>query len=269
MNQLSKQSQSLTANNEIVSEPSPNSKKGSLRSRLLSGGGQALFIMFVWELVEEGIESLIAVALSSAMAIFITKALSTFAIITATQGIKVCLKKCLLPIVKNLTYKEGNDKVNKIKQFFTWIYANKKSLLGVVSSALMTISGAGVIDVASLDFLMVGGVNLTPYLYYAILAVFAIIGVTGKGFENIKDFFARKAVEKANKEAKAIEKEAKKELANEKKKANQTQAEQEKAKAKEDAENEKKLAKEKAEAEHRAKVEEAKAALLANEQKQG
>lgn len=159
--------------------------------------------------------------------------------------------------------------MNKIKQFFTWIYANKKTLLGIVSSALMTISGAGVIDVASLDFLMVGGVNLTPYLYYAILAVCAIIGVTGKGFENIKDFFARKAVEKANKEAKAIEKEAKKELANEKKKANQTQAEQEKAKAKEDAENEKKLAKEKAEAEHRAKVEEAKAALLANEQKQG
>ena len=121
-------------------------KHKTLLSKLFAGSGWALFTMFVWELVEEGIENIIALVLSSAVALFVTKALSTLAIITATQGIKVAIKRFLMPFVKTLTYKEGNDKVSKIKSFFIWLWCNKKTLTGTASSAVMTLSGTGVID---------------------------------------------------------------------------------------------------------------------------
>lgn len=240
-----------------------NNSHKSFWQKIFSGSGWALFTMFVWEMVEEGLENLIAFALSSALATFITKALSTLAIITATQGIKVSLKRFLTPLIKTLTYKEGDDKMSKIKQFFVWIWCNKKSLGGVCSSAVIALSGTGVIDVNSLPVLYIKGFNITPILYYAILSVFTIIGVTGKGFEKIKTFFERIGLLKQQKEDEAIIKEAKKELAEEERIANQTQAEQEKAKAKEEAEQKAQEEKAKAEAEHRAKVDEAKAKLLA------
>mgnify|MGYP007130674958 CR=1 FL=1 len=90
----------------------------SITERLFSGGWWALFTMFVWELVEEGVETLIAFCVSEVVAMFVVKALSTLAIIGATQGIKVCIKRFLVPVIKTLTYKEGFDKMSKIKQFF-------------------------------------------------------------------------------------------------------------------------------------------------------
>lgn len=237
--------------------------KRTLSQRLFSGSGWALFTMFVWELVEEALENLIAYALSSAVALFITKALSTLAIITATQGIKVSLKRFLLPFFREITYKEGKDKMSKVKTFFTWIWCNKKTLVGTASMAVMTLSGTQVIDVNGLPALVVGGLNITPVIYYACLAVLALIGVFGKGFESIKAFFERVGLIKAQKAEKAILKEAQKEIDAETKKANQTQAEQDKEQAKKDKKEAEKLAKEKADAEHRAKVEEAKAKLIA------
>lgn len=237
--------------------------KRTLSQRLFSGSGWALFTMFVWELVEEALENLIAYALSSAVALFITKALSTLAIITATQGIKVSLKRFLLPFFREITYKEGKDKMSKIKAFFTWIWCNKKTLLGTASMAVMTLSGTQVIDVNGLPALVVGGLNITPIIYYACLAVLALIGVFGKGLESIKTFFERVGLIKAQKEEKAILKEAQKEIDAETKKANQTQAEQEKEQAKNEKQKAEAEAKAKAEAEHRAKVEEAKAKLIA------
>lgn len=234
-------------------------KKRTLTSRLFSGSGWAIFTMFVWEMVEEGLENLIAVALSSAVALFVTKALSTLAIITATQGIKVAIKRFMTPLIRELTYKEGNDKMKKLKDFFAWVNANKCTIGGVVISALTVISGAGVIDVNSLPTLVIGTFNITPVIYYLLLGV---MGIVVSFFpESVKKYTERIARQKAEKEAKIIEKEAKKEIANEEKIANQTQAEAEKAKAKAEAQERAKAEKEKLEAEHRAKVEEVKARL--------
>ena len=233
----------------------------SLLSKLFSGSGWALFTMFVWELVEEGLENLIAYALSSAVAIFVTKALSTLAIITATQGIKVAIKRFLVPFIRELTYKEGNDKMEKIKQFFSWLNANKCTIGGIAVGALTAVSGAGVIDVTSLPELIVGSVNITPILYYAVLGILIIL--VSFFPETIEKFKERIAKQKADAEQKAINKEALKEIAEEEKIANQTQAEAEKAKAEAEAKAQAEAEKAQAEAEHRAKVEEAKAKILA------
>lgn len=228
--------------------------------KICSGSGWALFIMFVWELVEECLETFVAFVISDVITAFFVKALSTFAI---TQGVKVSIRRFLMPFVKTLTYKEGNDKMSKIKKFFTWIWCNKKTLTGTAASAVLTLSGTGVIDTNSLPALNIDGFNITPIIYYACLAILALVGVYGKGIENIKTFFERVGLIKAEKEQKAIMKEAKKELAAEEAKANQTQAEQEQAEAKANAEAKAKAEREQAEAEHRAKIEAAKAQIIA------
>ena len=228
--------------------------------KICSGSGWALFIMFVWELVEECLETFVAFVISDVITAFFVKALSTFAI---TQGVKVSIRRFLMPFVKTLTYKEGNDKMSKIKKFFTWIWCNKKTLTGTAASAILTLSGTGVIDTNSLPALNIDGFNITPIIYYACLAILALVGVYGKGIENIKTFFERVGLIKAEKEQKAIMKEAKKELAAEEAKANQTQAEQEQAEAKANAEAKAKAEREQAEAEHRAKIEAAKAQIIA------
>lgn len=236
----------------------------TLWQKITSGSGWALFIMLVWELVEECIESLIAWAISNAMTMFIVKALSTFAI---TQGVKLSIKRFLTPLIKTFTYKEGHDKMSKIKTIFTWLYCNKKTLVGILSGAVMSLGGTGVIEVSKLPNLEISGFNITPILFYGCLAILTLVGVLGKGFENIKTFFERIGVIKAQKEEKAIMKEAKKELATEEKIANQTQAQQEQAKAKAEAEQIAKAKAEKEEQEHKAKVEQAKAKILAEAQK--
>lgn len=241
-------------------------KKKTLCDKLFSGSGWALFTMFVWELVEECLENAIAYMLSSAIAIFVTKALSTLFIITATQGIKVVIKKTMIPFIKKMTYKEGFDKMSKVKSFFTWIWCNKKSLVGICSSAVIGLSGTGVIDVNSLPALNIGSFNITPLIYYACLLVLTVIGILGKGFENIQTFFTRTAELKVKKAENKIMKEARRELKAEEKQANQTQAQKEKEDAKRVAEEQAKAEKEKADAEHKAKVEEAKAKIIAEQQ---
>lgn len=243
-----------------------NKPQKSIWDKLFSGSWWALFTMFVWELVEEGLESLIAFCVSEVVTIFVVKALSTLAIIGITQGIKVCIKRFLTPLVKTLTYKEGFDKMNKIKQFFTWLWCNKKTLIGAVATAVTGFSATNIIPADQLPALDVYGINITPFIYYACLDILALLGVFGVGIEKVKDFFNRMGLIKAKKEEKAIEKEAARELAEEEKKANQTQAQQEKAEAKAQAEAQAKAEKEKAEAEHRKKVEEAKAKLLAKQE---
>lgn len=231
--------------------------------RIFSSGLWVFLTGFSWELVEEILESVIAEALTDLIALFIAKVFLTFAVILSTQLVKKLLKKILRPIIKRLTYKEGNDKVSKIKSFFQWLFANKKTLCGIAGAGVATLSGTGVIDVSVLPALVVGGLNITPFIYYGVLLVVSLIGISGKGFESVKTFFERIAGVKAEKEQKAIVREAQKELKAEQKVANQTQAQQEKAQAKADAQKVAEEEKAKAEAEHRAKIEQAKAEIKA------
>ena len=234
--------------------------------KFVSSSGWAFFVMFVWELVEELLENLIAIGVSSVAAVFVAKALSTFAIISATTGIKSAIKKFLFPFFKKLFYKKGNDKMEKFKKFLSWLNANKCTLLGIGTGALVAVSGAGVIDVDSFPALVIGSVNITPILYYLILGVLAVVSSFFP--ETIEKFKVRIAEKKAEKEQKSIVKEAKKQLIAEEKLANQTQAQAEKAQAKAEAEAIAKVEKEKADAEHKAKVELAKAELKAQQTNQ-
>lgn len=209
------------------------------------------------ELVEEVLEEFIAFIITGCIAWVVTKAVSTLIVFGLTQGSKIVIKR----IVKLITYKEGNDKVSKIKSFFSWVWANKCTLGGVATGALFVASGVGAIDVNSFPELIVGGFNITPVFYYGVLGILSI--VCSFFPESVEKFAKRIAEKKAEKEQKAIEKEAKKEIVAEAKKANQTQAQAEKEQAKTNRENALKVAKEKAQAEHRAKVEAEKAKLLA------
>lgn len=236
------------------------SKAKAFWRKLFSSSGWAFFVVCVWELVEECLENLLALALSSASAVFVAKALSTLAIVTTTKvGIKKVTQRFLFPFFKKLFYKEGNDKMEKLKKLWSWIVANKCTLLGIGTGAVVAVTGSGVIDADKLPALVIGSVNITPILYGLVLGVLTIVASFFP--ETVEKFKARIAEKKAEKEAKAIEKEAQKELVAEEKLATQTQAEKEKADAKKLAEEKAKLEKEKAEKEHRAKIELAKAEL--------
>ena len=152
--------------------------------------------------------------------------------------------------------------MSKIKSFFIWLWCNKKTLTGTASSAVMTLSGTGVIDISALPVLNIDGLNVTPIIYYGCLAILSIVGMFGKGLENIKEFFERVGLLKEKKTENAILKEAGKELKKEQKLANQTQAEQEKAKLKAEQDARIKAENEKLEAEKKAKIEEAKQRLI-------
>ena len=216
-----------------------------------------MLVMLIWELLEEGLETLIAFAISSVCAIFVVKALSTLGVVVATQGIKVAMKRFLVPFIKKLTYKKGNDKVEKLKSFLDWVWSNKKTLLG---SLLAVISGVITGIAINADFIQLFpaltflGVNWTAVGIG--LAAFAGIelGVLGKGFETVKQYEERTAILKAKKEEKSILKQAKKEIKAEEKLANQTQADKEKAKEKEIAD-----------AARKAKVDAIKAKLIAEQ----
>ena len=236
--------------------------------KLFKGSGWAVFTMFVWELVEEGLEQLIAVAISGAVTLFVTKALSTLAIITATQGIKMAFKHSMIPLIKSFTYKKGNDKMNLIKKFFKWIFANKKSLIGTISAGFAVASGSGIIDVSNFDAIVLGGINITPYLYYIALGIMILIGVFGKGFESVQAFFDRIKSIKETKAETQVLKQAKKELKDESKAETIDAKEQEKINQKLQSKLEKEQEKQKQAAEFRAKVDAIKEQLKAEQSAQ-
>ena len=238
-------------------------RKENTLKKIFSSGLWVFLTGFSWELIEEILESVIAEALTDLIALFVAKVLLTFAVILSTQLVKKLIKRILRPIIRKLTYREGNDKVSKIKTFFQWLFANKKTLCGIASAGVATLSGTGIIDVSVLPELLISGFNITPVIYYGVLLIVSLIGISGKGFESVQTFFERIGILKAEKENKAIVREAQKELKAEQKVANQTQAEQEKAQAKADAQKQAEEEKAKAEAEHRAKIEQAKAEIKA------
>lgn len=229
-------------------------KKRTRFKDLFQGSGLTFVVVFVMEMIEEGLENLISLGIS---ALF-----STVLLVCFTQLAKIGIKKLvklIYPFAKTLFYKEGNDKMEKLKKFWSWIVANKCTLLGIGTGAVVAVTGSGVVDADNLPALVIGSVNITPILYGLVLGVLTIVASFFP--ETVEKFKARVAEKKAEKEAKAIEKEAKKELVAEDKLATQTQADKEKAEAKRIAEEQAKAEKEKAEKEHRAKIELAKAEL--------
>lgn len=100
---------------------------------IANSGAWTLFVMFVWELVEEGLEALLAYTITSVTALFIVKALSTLFVIGSTQLLKTSLKTFLFPLIKKAIYKKGNDKIEFIikrgERYMKWLNANKWSII--------------------------------------------------------------------------------------------------------------------------------------------
>ena len=77
-------------------------------------------LLLTYEIIEELIEEAIAYTITTVIA----KTLSFLLVVVLTQTVKVTAKGLakgitvvLKPAVKKLTYKEGNDKINKILRF--------------------------------------------------------------------------------------------------------------------------------------------------------
>lgn len=97
---------------------------------LFASGGTAITV-FSWELLEEALENVIALGISSVIAI-----LSTFLLVFFTQGIKIGVKKIikiLFPVIKAKIYKEGDDKMKMLKNYWTRVMGNK--LTGIFAAA--------------------------------------------------------------------------------------------------------------------------------------
>jgi len=119
-----------------------------------------------------------------------------------------------------------NSSMKKIGKAFKniglWIFSNKKSITGTLAGLVAGVATALAVHgdiIAFLPALVVFGIDIMPYLAGLVIFGLTELGVTGKGFETIKQFAER--VTKA-KEQKQVEKVLK---AEEKKEA---QAEKEK-----------------------------------------
>lgn len=170
--------------------------------------------MFFALLVSELFEELLEEAIATGISWIIGKLVSVLFIVALTQGTKIIIKR----VVKSITYREGNDKMAKIKNFFTKakkvltenvIWSNKLTISGIFASAFMLLEGVDVVNViATLPELLVYGFNIMPYLVYGILGLLAMFGVGKQGFESVKTYLTRIH---ANQEVKDAKKEAREE----------------------------------------------------------
>lgn len=211
---------------------------------------KVIFLYYVTiELVEEALEEFIAWGVSNFISWIVRKTFSAILVFVSTQSIKFVIKK----IVKNLTYKEGNDKVEKLKKAWDWFTSKKCTILGIGSAAVTALSGLDIIDIKSLPAINVGSFNVTPIIYYGVLAVLIIIASFFP--ESAEDYNDRKKREQTKKQLKHDMKVVKKQVKNDAKLANQTQAKREKAEAKAKADEEAKTKREQQEKEYNERIE--------------
>lgn len=175
-------------------------KKGHFSLKwLLASGGTAITV-FSWELIEEGLENIIALGISSFIAV-----LSTVLLVFATQGVKLATKKLikfLFPIVKQLIYKEGNDKMTMLKNYWTKVWGNK------ITGTLSAVPFAIVVYFA-FDFANIGLTILAVALAF-IFAYNIAIFFGGETLKQIQDRLAQGRLTKEEKaKAKAIDAKAK------------------------------------------------------------
>ena len=217
-----------------------------------------IFISFLCVLACEIAEIIIENLIITGISYLLLKIITTLFAVAGVHAIRVLLKT----LVTKIIYREGTDKMEKLKEIFKWIFANKKSLSSTVVNAV--ISGAGITAswaISDLPQIMVAEFNIAPILYTAIFAVCFILnelGICGKGFEAVQQFVDRKEQEKLEKEAHAqIKADEAEKMAIEKAAQAQLKAEEKALQAQIKAEE-----KAKAESEYAAKIEAKKAEIL-------
>lgn len=190
----------------------------------LSTSGWTAFTVLTWELLEELFENFIAYGL--------TALTSAMLLILATQSIKLGIKKLirlLFPFIKQLTYKEGNDKMNMLKNYWTKVWGNKIT------------GGMAGIGFAGISYFQTVLPFATANWWFALIVfvVFFNVGVFFGG-ETLKQIQERLAESTLTKEQNAIVKEAQKRYETKLKEASQSETQkikaEEEAKAKEERE---------------------------------
>ena len=172
-------------------------------------------LLITYEVLEELIEEAIALTITTFIAktlsflllVFFTQ-LAKFGVKSIAKGIKILLK----PIVKKLTYKIGNDKINKIKRFIDmckekirnnkflqFLKRNPKSIVGIIGGVLASLAtgcaSTGALYFAEVEMPLWAKIVIGCAIF-AVLLTFAILGVTGAGFENQSKQALRKLAER-------------------------------------------------------------------------
>lgn len=177
------------------------SKFKTFISRFFEGTAFTFLTLFIWELLEEALEELIATGITT----LLTKAISTIFVVSLTQAVKVVIKR----LIKAMTYKEGDDKMKVIKNIFTFLWGNK------LTTGLVGLSAYAGYLTFEMTFFTLMWANVA--LAIVIGFMFSIVAVRVGG-ENLKQIIERLTDKKLTKEqkneakrkAKEIEEKAKK-----------------------------------------------------------
>lgn len=171
------------------------SKLKTFMSRFFEGTAFTFLALFVWELLEEALEEVIAMGITT----LLTKAISTIFVVSVTQAVKVVIKR----FIKAMTYKQGDDKMKVIKNIFTFLWGNK------LTTGLVGLSAYAGYLTFEMAFFTMFWANLA--LAIGIAFLFSIIAVRVGG-ENLKQIIERLADNKLTKEQKNEAKRKAKEL---------------------------------------------------------
>ena len=182
---------------------------------VFQGSGLTFVVVFAMEMLEEGLENLIALGISTLF--------STVLLVVLTQASKIGLKKLIklmMPFVKQLIYKEGDDKVKALKNYWAKVWGNK------ITGTSVGLGFAGISYFQTL-------VPFAHHCWWIALIVFVVFFNLGIFFggETLNQIQERLANATLKKEEKDILKEAKKKLAQLKKQETQSEAERLKAEA--------------------------------------
>jgi len=171
------------------------SKFKTFISRFFEGTAFTFLTLFIWELLEEALEELIATGITT----LLTKAISTIFVVSLTQLTKVSIKR----LIKAMTYKEGDDKMKVIKNIFTFLWGNK------LTTGLVGLSAYAGYLTFEMAFFTALWANFA--LAIGIGFIFSIVAVRVGG-ENLKQIIERLTDKKLTKEQKSEAKRKAKEI---------------------------------------------------------
>lgn len=157
-------------------------------------------------------EELIAWSLSW----IVTKAISIIFAVTITQSIKLIVKK----LIKQITYRNGGDKMEKLKQFFCKLGEWFKTNPITIATSGANLAGSGAVGMGIYIAFNYFGWELPDWAMYLIIGVASVglaclteWGILCKGWETKAEKAVRLAAIAAAAEAKRIEAEAAKQAA--------------------------------------------------------
>lgn len=179
---------------------------------LCGHGASFASMILICELIEEALEELIAWGLSWAL----TKAISIIFAVTITQGFKLIVKR----FIKKITYRNGGDKMDKVKQFFCKLGEWFKTNPITIATSGANLAGSGAVGMGIYIAFNYFGWQLPEWAMYLIIG-FATVGlacltewgILCKGWETKAEKALRLAAIAAAAEEKRIEAEAAKKAA--------------------------------------------------------